>query len=194
MKKREAVDTIMDLARKNHGVVTVSACEKQGVSGDFLRKFAEDDPETAHEWEGIYIIYPEDDEGINYEYFDYVRAVGVGGEESFLYADTVLELHNLARARPRYAQVATPNSKTEVVEIVKKHHYKPQHDDEVVEYDGIPSQNLKYAFLSTFETPYEYLYYGANQALERQLVNAENYSYIVAGLDKRRSHGRVRVV
>jgi predicted transcriptional regulator of viral defense system len=185
MRKREAVDTIMDLARKNHGVVTVSACEKQGVSGDFLRKFAEDNPEIAYEWKGLYVVEPKDDEGINYEYFDYVRAVGVGGEESFLYADSVLEMHKLARALPRYTQVATPNSETEVVEIVKKHHYKPRYNDEIVEYDGIPSQNLKYAFLSTFETPYEYLYMGANDALGRQLVSKADYDYIIAGLDKR---------
>jgi predicted transcriptional regulator of viral defense system len=185
MRKREAVDTIMDLARKNHGLVTVSACEKQGVSGDFLRKFVKRNKKIAYEWKGIYIIYPEDDEGINYEYLDYIRAVGVGGEESFLYADTVLELHNLARALPRYTQVATPNSETEVIEPVKKYHYKPRYSDEIVKYHGLKSQNLKYAFLSTTVTPHEYLYMGANDALDRQLVNKEDYNYIIAGLDKR---------
>jgi hypothetical protein len=178
------IQKIYDLARDNYGVVTVDAVKGKGIDPVNLRKLAMNNEMIEQGARGVYIFWDDPEDKIDYTYTNIAKAVAVAGKDSFALGDTVLALFNLANASPNVDYVAILKQQRVAKRPVVKKLFKHRHDDEVINYKGLPIQNPKYALLTSYQTPYEYLADGASAAFNENIISKNDYNFVVDNLAK----------
>jgi predicted transcriptional regulator of viral defense system len=171
-------DKILNLARNNHGVVTTTMLRDNAIDPAYIRKLAQNDESVTKLTRGVYVIWEDPEDKTDYKYTNYAYTAAAGGHGAFLYGDTVLAMFDLGNDCPPEDYVAVPRYTTSERPEIKKFYYKPKHEDEVKFYQGIPVQNLKYAIPSAIHIRPAYKYDAANEALNKRLINRNDYNYI----------------
>jgi predicted transcriptional regulator of viral defense system len=184
MKKNKTYEAILDVARNNYGVFTTAQLRERGISPESVRQFAYKNNSIRRDAKGVYTLYEDPEDIIDYEFTEYAQAVAIGGKKSFLYGDTVLAMLDLATVIPRKDYVAVPWRTTSKNELIKKIRYIPK-KDEVVQYNGLPAQHLKIAILKSIEAPTYKLRIAAVQCYKEKLLTYQEKEDVLNKLDNR---------
>lgn len=109
------------------------------------------------------------------------------GEGSYFVGSTVLDFYNLGLQEPLLSDMRSPSHREGRVGAIDIG--APQPDDQIDTIRGIRLQNLYQAFQEARDIRDDYLLDAAEQAWDRNLLNAEEYDRTVADIHGRRTAG-----
>ena len=139
-------DDIYEIASDNYGLITSEQAREISVSDKEMSRLTKDG-RLRRLGRGVYRIKhyaPSQND-------PYAEAVALVGSGSYLYGESVIAMHELAPSNPARIFVATPNRvRKKLPSSIRVLFQKGQ--EEVVEYEGIPSQTITSAILSCRET------------------------------------------
>jgi predicted transcriptional regulator of viral defense system len=183
--KKKTADILYSIAKQHYGVVTVSDAKNAGLTPDTVRQFAKKNDTLVNWSKGVYTFYDDPEDVIDWTLTDLYRATRIGGENAFLFGESVLSLFDLARVCPKKHTVAVPRYYSKMkMKNVHRIYYRPVHRDEVTTVGGIRIQNLKYAFLNAHRDYKNNLLDGARQALGQELLTETDYNYVTTRLNE----------
>ena len=149
------LDAVMDIARRNNGIVTVKDVRNLGYSESSLRQLARRNPEIiGRQGNGVYMVYEAD--GVDPRDASYAAALALAGPDSFLSGSSVLDFYNLANANPRWVTLHVAHRVCRKLpawlHIIRDG--EPCRNVDVIR--GIRLQNLFDAFLEATDTRLDY--------------------------------------
>lgn len=162
-------DVLRDIARENSGVVTTRDLRERGVDTSSLRRYARGGEQLRKVVSGVYVYSGGEESDLDTSDAMLQVALRIGGENSFLYGDSVLSFYHLAYVVPHKVHVGVTRRPVRqipqwmMVHVVKK---KPSVD--VMR--GLRLQNLYDAFLCSNEGRTNRLFEGVETAYERGLL------------------------
>lgn len=129
-------EEIYDIAADDYGLISSATAKKMGVPIIELVKLAERGRLIRIGY-GQYRLARYTPSSLDV----YAQAVAVVGEGAYLYGESVIAMHNLAPTNPKFLYVATPKrvrkSLPNHIVVVRRNF-----DEEIKNYEGIPSQNV----------------------------------------------------
>lgn len=164
---------IYEIAADNHGLITSKQAKCVGVSNNELVQYAKRG-KIERVGHGLYKLsqwVPEINDV-------YALAVGIVGEGALLYGESVLAMLELAPTNPNFMLLATPRR----VRRNLPNNYKVKFIDGIVptaNYDGISSQSVSEAILSSRETMMkERLLLAVENARKQGLISYEQFQIL----------------
>lgn len=129
-------DDIYEIAADNYGIVTTSQANAIGATNKDLLRYVNDGRLTRL-GRGVYRVKY----WVPTEYDPYAVAVALVGKGAYLYGESVLAMHELAPTNPSRIDVAmTRRVRKRMPGTIRLR--RERDNDEVVEYEGIPSQSV----------------------------------------------------
>ncbi|QOL31469.1 MULTISPECIES: type IV toxin-antitoxin system AbiEi family antitoxin domain-containing protein [Bifidobacterium] len=163
-------NAVLDVAKKNNGIVTVKDIKALGYSESALRQFARrNDDIIGKQGGGVYMVY--DADGVDPRDASYAAALAMTGDESYLSGSSVLDFYNLANANPRWTTVRTPHHISRKLPgwLRVIHDRRQSRNVDVIR--GIRLQNLSDAFLEAKDTRLDYRLEAVDEAEQRNLLS-----------------------
>lgn len=166
-------DEILELSLDNYGLVSFAQARELGIAGSELNRFVEAG-RLSKVGRGLYQVTAR----IPTSYDRFAQAAALVGEGSVLYGTAVLSMMDLANVNPREVEVATNRRvRKELPEWV--HMRSGDNVGEVTKYQGIPSQTVYYAIMSSSDMVMsDRLLDAAEKAYERGLISGDELDSI----------------
>lgn len=178
-------NVIINLARTHGGIVTVGDMVKAGFTKYALSQWAYHHGPYTRISKGAYAF-----DSINDEYqipvsdMNWFVDMYEAGEGSYFVGSTVLDFYNLGLQEPISSYMRSPSHAEGEFGTINIQ--APRPNDRIDILRGIRLQNLYQAFQETRGVREDYLLDAAEQAWDRNLLNAEEYNHTITNIRKRR--------